>query len=332
MYCKYCGSRIASDATKCVSCGSNIDLNDGGQSFFDDNELDAWQSDSMMRGPQTSMPKTEMREPLSDNTDFEKNYEKAFAAPQVSTGTRASRSHARSRKKKNILDYLNLSSSNKLIIFCIASALAIVLLVVAIIAVLNSGKETTDENASQSNTSGFTQQVEGNDNNLNTDNSQQTTTTPPNAETRQDNPPELEQEKVEENKTEIKDVKIFDKDGKEIAHPVSAFISEKNILYVSLDKILKHEGYKNGRPNGNDRNRIIYEHKTSGKVIEIEKETNKIWITEPGEAPETKYLNGNNFNVKDDTYIPIKSFLVQLGYDKDKVKWEEKDKTLYFSK
>ena len=64
MYCKYCGSRIASDTTKCVSCGANIDLNDGGQSFFDDNELNAWQSDSISYNAQSSVPRTEMREPL----------------------------------------------------------------------------------------------------------------------------------------------------------------------------------------------------------------------------------------------------------------------------
>lgn len=169
MYCKYCGSRIASDATKCESCGANIDLNDGGQSFFDDNELNAWQSESVLCNAQTSVPKTEMREPLTEKDNFEEEYDKAFARPQASVVTRDTRSRRRSKKKKNILDYLNLSSSNKLIIFCIASALAIVLLVVAIIAVLNSGNDSTDETATQSNTSGYTQQV---DNNTEQDNQQ----------------------------------------------------------------------------------------------------------------------------------------------------------------
>lgn len=329
MYCKYCGSRIASDTTKCVSCGANIDLNDGGQSFFDDNELNAWQSDSISYNAQSSVPRTEMREPLPEKANFEEEYEKTFARPQASVSTRGNRSRARSKKKKNVLDYLNLSSSNKLIIFCIASALAIVLLVVAIIAVLNSGDDTTDENATQNNASGYSTTV---NNNSEQNNQQQPAVDNPTTETRQNETDPKNEEDTVKNMTEVKDIKILDKDKKEISHSVSAFMDGNNTLYVSLDKVLKHEGYKNGRPNGNDRNRIIYEHKTSGKVIEIEKQTNKIWITEPGETPETKYLEGNNFNVKDDTYIPIKSFLEQLGYDKDKVKWEEKDKTLYFSK
>ena len=144
MYCKYCGSRITPDTTKCVYCGANIDLNDGGQSFFDDNELNAWQSDSMAYNAQSSVPRTEMREPLPEKPNIEE-YEKTLERPRVSTGTRRVRSRRRAKKKKNILDYFKLSSSNKLIIFCIASALAIVLLVVAIIAVLNSENEDTDE-------------------------------------------------------------------------------------------------------------------------------------------------------------------------------------------
>lgn len=331
MYCKYCGSRIASDTTKCVSCGANIDLNDGGQSFFDDNELSAWQSDIVSYNAQTSMPKTEMREPLPEKADFDEEYEKAFAKPQASVGTRGSYSRRRSKKKKNIFDYLNISSSNKLIIFCIASALVIVLLVVAIIAVLNSGDEATDETTSQTNTSGYTQQTDNATTKQN--NNQQTPTETQNNEIVENEP--IKQENTQDilkDKTEIKDVKIFDKDGKEVSHSVSAYIDENNTLYVSLDKILKHEGYKNGRANGNDRNRILYEHKSSGKVIEIEKGTNKIWITEPGEDAVTQWLDGANFNVGDNTYIPIKSFLTKYGYDGNKVKWDEKEKALYFSK
>ena len=160
MYCKYCGSRITPDTTKCVSCGANIDLNDGGQSFFDDTELNAWQSDSMAYNAQSSVPRTEMREPLPEKSNFEEEYEKTFERPQASVGTRGTRSRSRAKKKKNIMDYLNLSSSNKLIIFCIASALAIVLLVVAIIAVLNSGDKNTDETATQSSASGYTATVD----------------------------------------------------------------------------------------------------------------------------------------------------------------------------
>lgn len=310
MYCKYCGGKIASDTTKCVSCGANIDLDDGGQSFFDDNELNIWKSGGVSYDVQSSVPKTEMREPLPERAEFDEEYKKAFAKSQVNVGKRGGYSRKSSKKKKTVFDYLNISSSNRLIIFCIASALAIVLLAVAIIAVLSSGGES-DEAASQTEASGYTQQAE------NTDAEQS------NQENAQD---------VLNDKTEIKDVKIFDKDGNEVSHSVSAYMDKNNTLYVSLDKILKYEGYKNGRASDDDTNRILYEHKSNGKIIEIEKGTNKIWITEPGEDSVMQLLDSVNFNVGDNTYVPVKSFLVKYGYDGDKIKWDAKEKTLYFSK
>ncbi len=325
MYCKFCGNRIASNTTKCTACGANIDLTDGGQSYFDDNELDAWQSDSlMMKGPKTYMPKTEMRE-VSDG-DFAENYETYLQKPQASSSSRGSRSQVRrKKKKKTILDYFNLSSSNRLIIFCIASALAIVLLVVAIIAVI-SGGDNENQSEGQTTNSGYSQTIDD----------QPTTTPAQTAEPRTD--VDTEREKAEKNseaiknKIEIKDIKVKDENGKDVPHSVSGYMSENNSLYLSLDKVLKHMGYKNGRKNGNNPNRIIYEHNTSGKVVEIEKDTNMIWITSPGETATTDYLSGNNFNVGDDTYVPIQSFLSKMGYNESKVVWDKEEKTLYFNK
>ena len=331
MYCKYCGSRITADTAKCVSCGANIDLNDGGQSFFDDNELNAWQSGGVSNNAQSSVPRTEMREPLPPSpkkADFEA-HERASVRPRASVSVKGSRSHRHAKKKKSIAEYLNLSSSNKLIIFCIASALAIVLLVVAIIAVLNGGEDKSDKNTTQENVTGYTQQT-GNNTEQNTP---QPAVTEKPAEEQGKAPNNQEGEKAAaENMTEIKDVKILDKDKKEIPYSASVFRDETEALYVCVDAVLKHEGYKDGRPNGNDSNRIIYEHKTSGKVIEIVKQTDEIWVKEPGGTEEIRHLEGNSFSIKDDIYVPIVSFLVRLGYDKGKIIWEEKDKTLYFSK
>lgn len=326
MYCKFCGNEISSDMTKCTLCGANIDINDGGQSFFENDELSVWRTGNMSNSSRTSMPKTEMRGALpSQKDDSEKEYN--FEASQENMRKKGVYSRARTKKKKKVSDYLNVSSSDKLIIFCIASALAIVLLAVAIIAVLKSGDENVDETVSQNETSAYTQQFDeasenGNDNQQNAEVSRDGETTEK----------ETEEDDVLKDKTEIKDVKIFDKDGKEVSHSVSAYTDKTEILYVSLDKILKHEGYKSGIANGNDKKRVVYEHKSNGKVIEIEKGTNKIWITEAGEKAVTQWLEAINFNVGNDTYVPIKSFLTKYGYDGSKITWDEKDKILYFCK
>lgn len=58
MYCKFCGSRISLNTIKCGTCGANINLRDGGQTFFEDNELKAWMNDTVEYGNNTNMPKT----------------------------------------------------------------------------------------------------------------------------------------------------------------------------------------------------------------------------------------------------------------------------------
>lgn len=321
MYCKYCGSRITSDTTKCVSCGANIDLNDGGQSFFDDNELNAWQSDSMAYNAQSSVPRTEMREPLPEKSNFEEEYEKTFARPQASVSTRGTRSRSRARKKKNILDYLNLSSSNKLIIFCIASALAIVLLVVAIIAVLNSGNDETTMETTPTNYS--TSATDENTVNSNANEKEPVENSNSNANKG------TEDNKTKENeKSEVKGIKVLI-DNKEISHPVSAYIVNEKI-YVSIDRVLKAEGYKAGVKTNYNENRIRYDHSKTSKAIEIEKGTKKIWIRENDESVTTQYLDGANFNEGSDTYVAAKSFFNKIGYSK--VDYDKESMTLTVSK
>lgn len=298
MYCKYCGGRIASDATKCASCGAVIDLNDGGQSFFDDNELNEWQNESASFDAKTSVPKTEMRAPLPEDAFAEKN-EKAFASLPSRATKRDTYSRRRHQKEKKTFGFLNLSGSNKLIIFCIASALAIVLLTVAIIAVLNSGKDETDSENVQ--TSSEEMRTSYSD----TVNEESAADAANQAVTRNT---------ADKDKKEIRGVKILI-NNQEISHPVSAYIIDGKI-YVSIDRVLKAEGYKTGVKTDDNENRIRYDHTNTSKAIEIEKGTNKIWIRENDEEPETEYLDGENFNEGSDTYIAAKSFFNLLGYSK----------------
>lgn len=304
MYCKFCGSRIASDTTKCVSCGADIDFNDGGQSFFDDNELDAWKNNGVSGRVPTSVPKTEMREPLSLREESLKKEDGGRFVPQTSADTKAVRSQTRS-KKKSMMDYFSLSSANKLIIFCIASALAIVLLAVAIIAVLNSGGDESDTDALQTSygTSVDDELTDGSDADTGS------------VGTENDN-----------NKGEIENIKIL-MNNQEISHPVSAYIVEDKI-YISIDRILKAEGYKTGVKTEDNENRIRYDHNKNSKAVEIEKGTDEIWIRENSEDVDvdTQYLDGKNFNVGTDTYVEAKSFLNKIGYSK--VEYDRESNTL----
>lgn len=326
MYCKFCGNRINTSYNKCLHCGATIDLNDGGQSFFDDNELKAWQNNGNLSGLTTSMPKTEMKEPLIAGTnDRKKEYLKSFN--QIGgTYVGVSRRDLRKRRKKRKL--LDISNSNKLIVFSIVSVLIIVLLVFAILSALSVENESNEENTIKPT---ITEQVNENsdaetakdksetDNNVNTDNDKS-------------GDKNNDEHMISENRTEIKDIKIYDRQGKEISHNCSAYIDENNTLYVSIDKILRHEGYKNGISNGNDKNRTVYERSSDGKIIEIEKGTRKIWIKTSDNKTIAEELSDNNFNVGNDTYVPIKSFLIINGYAKDKIVWNEKDCELYFNK
>lgn len=323
MYCKFCGSRIALDTTKCASCGAKIDLNDGGQSYFDDSELSAWQNDSVLYNVQTSMPKTEKREYVQPQEEaFERHYEKAFSRPQEWAETRASRSRARSKKKKNV--FLNMISSNKLIIFCISSALAVVLLAVSIIAVLNSGSdENSDDITNQTN---YNQQIDSNSEQQ--DQERSFTILPDDKES---DTAEDEKEETDENsRTEVEDIKVII-NGEEISHPVSAYvISDK--IYVSLDRVLKNEGYKAGAQTSYDKNRIIYEHTINNGAIEIEKGTNKIWIRESDseEEVQVQYLEGETFNVGSDTFVPAASFFSKIGYSN--ANYDDENKILTIEK
>lgn len=117
MYCKFCGNEISSDTSKCSSCGAIIRFNDGGQSFYEDSELEVWQKQTV--------PKT---------VDIPVVPVPNSPAP---------------RAKKTLLDYLNLSNPRNFLIFLGISAVIIILLSLAIIVNLvgdrKSGEETQKE-------------------------------------------------------------------------------------------------------------------------------------------------------------------------------------------
>ncbi len=311
MYCKFCGNRIASNATKCVSCGASINLNDGGQSFFDDDELYEWQADSIIDGQHTSIPKTEMRKPINDNdSDFKvKNYKKVSATQKDSNDDRSVYypSTARRRtKKKTVSDHFNLSSSNRLIILCIASALSIVLPTVSIIAVFNSGNDSNKEMYAATQSAEEAKRA-------------QTAAELPEAGDKNDvSEPETSSDVKEEiSKIEIKDVEIIIS-GKKVEHPVSAYMID-NKLYVSLGRILKNEGYKEGKKPYYDEkreNRIRYDHSEDSRCIEIEPGTNTIWIKNADGKAKGQSMDENSFVEGTEIYVPVRSFLNKIGYSK----------------
>lgn len=60
MFCKYCATKLGQEISqKCPNCGLVIDVNDGGQSFYEDADLLAWSMTD--EEAMASMPKTEVR-------------------------------------------------------------------------------------------------------------------------------------------------------------------------------------------------------------------------------------------------------------------------------
>ena len=306
MYCKFCGSRIAPNSDRCASCGANINLHDGGQTFFDDNELDAWQTDSVLEnGSNTAMPKTEMTDAMqSDEFGYTQKYKNALGDSRAQSNVDSRTSNSRTYTNRTLFDYLNLSSANRLIIFCIASALAIVLLAVAIIAVLNSGEETSEDetiNSGYSDTAETESERQGGDNDQNSENDDE-----------------------DPDHTWIK-IKIS-VNGEEELSDITACTDKNSLLYVSMDVLLLAMGYKY---KGNTDDVIIYEYPESGKKIELKKGTKNIKITE-NNRDNFYELEADNFNKGNDTYVPIISFLKACGYGG--ISWDNANNILSFSK
>lgn len=279
MFCKFCGNRITENTKKCVSCGAKIDLNDGGQSFFDDLELTAWQGGAFDNN--SVVPKTEMlnvpkemkyipmsSEPMPQMDDMLMNDE-------ASTLSRRPRTYEKRSIAKRDKQYDNL------MIFCVVAVLIIVLLVVTLIVCLNDRNDNKDADVVQDT---YTQQVETPDYSY----------------------------PVEDDREEITDIQIFVED-KQMEYPVSAYMVN-DVLYLSIDRILRFYDYKDGVPADAVGNVVKYVHKTLPKEIDLEKGTQNIWIKENNEEGELRLLDDVNFNVDNETYVPARSFFGALGY------------------
>ncbi len=80
MYCKFCGTMLDNDGAKCLNCGAAIDLNDGGQSFFEDDELEAW------RTPGSALPRTAVLDDEEQEAGFPDEPVPAPKKPPLKSG------------------------------------------------------------------------------------------------------------------------------------------------------------------------------------------------------------------------------------------------------
>lgn len=290
MYCKFCGSKIEPSVVSCPKCGAKIDVHDGGQSFFEDGELSAWKSDNICFENVTSVPRTGIIEqaPMQAGTT---NLVSANYSPRRMTN--------KNRKKKRsfvarFFDFLNLSNSNRLIAVFIFSAVTIVLLIVGIIAVVNSGKGI-EENVLEATPMAQQDLLQQDYNNQTDDISQEVENN------------QMESAAVDESFGTPVNVTIIDENGNNVEHPIPSYNKEGK-LFISIDRVLTHEGYNVGQASETDKNHIIYKHSVNDSVIEIQKWTNKIWISTSGGNSEVQTLDEASYNVGTDTYIPIRSF------------------------
>jgi len=165
MYCKFCGAKLK-NINVCPACGTKIDPNDCGQTFFDDDELSEWKEESTAFNIKTIMPEiriemntlpqkgTAERKQLSLSSESQASHSdyggsmpersSLSAAPRKPSKTRARTDRQKSR------GIFELSKSNKIIAMCIACTLALVMIVVGIIALISGNgsddsKETPTE-------------------------------------------------------------------------------------------------------------------------------------------------------------------------------------------
>ncbi|MCC8097420.1 MAG: hypothetical protein LIO44_02440 [Eubacterium sp.] len=103
MYCKFCGNHLEDNSVICGRCGSDIDPNDGGQSFYDDEELNEWKESYPLPEMRTIMPTAE----ISQDEEFDDEiYEKMSKEPTTimrsgkGSPSGAKRKRRASKKKK----------------------------------------------------------------------------------------------------------------------------------------------------------------------------------------------------------------------------------------
>ena len=282
MYCKFCGNRITSNkSTKCMSCGAEIDLFDGGQTFYDDHELDAWQPQDDASGTVTYMPTTELLDEIR------------AARRGTPVNSRTNRGAA---SGSGVFDALNLSDRKSWLIFCIMSAVIIIALSVAIVIALNSKPNVADD-----------------DDYFGPGLSIITTSDTGTAETTTTGEPAKKE--LDPAKTQLKKFMIF-YDGQPLEeYKVPAYMINE-ILYISIDEVLVHDGYSfKGNQSKNEAYRVMYTHSVSKNVIEIDvdkfTEYKKVWTSFNG----NHNLDGANYYINEKIYVPAESFLKACGYE-----------------
>lgn len=331
MYCKYCGSEITSNITRCVSCGANIDLNDGGQSFLEDNELSLWKNSTPYKIT-TSVPKTEMRERLPQTylSEAEDKFEPAGFYPSVAE----KKSSSRTKSKIKLFGGLKLSSSNKFIIFCISLALVIVLMAVAVIAILDDEPEKaekTDETSTQTTNEAV---VENDISKEPTGNEVQQQVAPENstpepveveeqepAQPEEDAPEQPEgeaqkqvqpEENPEKEKVLVENVRIK-KSDKDIKMSTSIYRID-GVIYVNAYDILMDEGYKDKVKTNSGH--YVFDHKqNSNQKIEISTDGKEVWIRTEANVLQKESLQYDSMLIEDAVYVPAKDFLEKMGFE-----------------
>ena len=219
MYCKHCGGPLELTDAKCRNCGAGIDFLDGGQSFFEDSDLQEWGNRTM---PLTPIPKTESREEeknVSVNLSRPHKAENAGtngmgkAMDKISwlkkkitnTGTEKKKPRNKHGKKKKT----RIVNPNRLITVCIAFALVLVLIVVAIwkIVEISSGDKNTGDMPSPSATE-QTESAGTDEESADTDNSEKSSDASDNSEETSDDEnvseKEADDESVPEEKSDVK--------------------------------------------------------------------------------------------------------------------------------
>ena len=115
MYCKYCAASLGENgALKCPNCGADINLLDGGQTFYEEADLQLWRE---KEPAEDSTPKTVIR-PINN-----------FAQPQ----------EAPSKQTAETVYRGGFESVVKLAIVCVTALVALALILAVVIISMNSG-------------------------------------------------------------------------------------------------------------------------------------------------------------------------------------------------
>ncbi|MCD7777181.1 MAG: hypothetical protein LUH47_01585 [Clostridiales bacterium] len=146
MYCKFCGNHMEDNSIICGRCGSDIDPNDGGQSFYDDEELNEWRESSSLPEIRTIMPTAE----ISQDDDFEDEIDERLRR-ETTTIVRSGKTSVSKRKTSNKKNSKKGTDIYIIIGLCVLIAVMVISLAVFIFInkenenKVDSNEETTSE-------------------------------------------------------------------------------------------------------------------------------------------------------------------------------------------